>query len=497
LLAALGGALLSSAFSIRSTWPLVFLAIGCFVLSLEWSKHRADAAFSGAVFGWVAFVGGYHWMQPTLVLFWQGRVALSWTVWLAWALWVSLRFVAVAWIYVALRRRGLGIVTSLTLPWLVVESLYPALFPFYLGNTLVDQSILIQVVALGGVLLPSAWICGVGALLAELVLFIERRRPVPTLELSIVLAGTCAVLLYGWVSTRSVATMVSRAPEITVGVVQANVDVMHKRTERTLSHRRHLAQSLSLESEGPVDLLVWPETSYLRALPHALPVYGGTVRDELETPLLFGGIRKYREDGRDLRFNSAMLIGKDGWIRSAYDKRFLIPFAEFVPFEDSLGSWADLAPTMSRFRRGTETSWLQFGPWRIATPICYETIRPGYVRELVRHSKPHLLVSLTNDGWFGDSPEPHLHLLLARLRAIEHRRYLVRATNTGISAIVDPMGRIVAKTDVFETASLRHPVHLLDGPTVYGVLGNWPGYSSILALLALVLIRKPGAKSEG
>ena len=96
LLAALGGALLSSAFSIRSTWPLVFLAIGALVLSLEWSKHRGDAAFSGAVFGWMAFVGGYHWMQPTLVLFWQGRVALSWTVWLAWALWVSLRFVALA-----------------------------------------------------------------------------------------------------------------------------------------------------------------------------------------------------------------------------------------------------------------------------------------------------------------------------------------------------------------------------------------------------------------
>jgi apolipoprotein N-acyltransferase len=377
------------------------------------------------------------------------------------------------------------------LPWLVAESIYPSLFPFYLGNALVDQTILVQVVALGGVLLPSAWICGVGALLAQLVLFFGSHRPVPKLELNAVLGGTFILLLYGWLSMQSVASSVSLAPEITVGVVQANVDVVHKRSERALSHRRYLAQSRALEAEGPIDLLVWPETSYPHALPHALPVYAEAVRDELETPLLFGGIRKFSDNGRDRRFNSAMLVGRDGWIRSAYDKRFLIPFAEFVPFEDSLGSWADLAPTASRFRRGQETSWLRLGPWRIATPICYETIRPEYVRELVHDSKPHLLVSLTNDGWFGDSPEPRLHLSLARFRAIEHRRYLVRATNTGISAIVDPLGRILAETELFETESLRHSVHLLAGPTMYGVLGNWPGYLSILALLLLLLARRP------
>jgi apolipoprotein N-acyltransferase len=311
------------------------------------------------------------------------------------------------------------------------------------------------------------------------------------LELNAVLGGTFILLLYGWLSMQSVASSVSLAPEIAVGVVQANVDVVHKRSERALSHRRYLSQSRALEAEGPIDLLIWPETSYPHALPYALPVYAEAVRDELETPLLFGGIRKFSDNGRDRRFNSAMLVGRDGWIRSAYDKRFLIPFAEFVPFEDSLGSWADLAPTVSRFRRGQETSWLQLGPWRIATPICYETIRPGYVRKLVRDSKPHLLVSLTNDGWFGDSPEPRLHLSLARFRAIEHRRYLVRATNTGISAIVDPMGRILAETEVFETGSLRHSVHLLADSTIYGVLGNWPGYLSILALLSLLLARRP------
>jgi len=487
LLAALGGGLLACAFLIPSTWLLAFIAIGAFVLSLEWSKSRADSSFSAAVFGWVAFVGGYYWMQPTLALFWQGRMALSWAVWLVWAAWVSLRFVVVAWLYSGLRRRRIGIVASLTLPWLTIESLYPSLFPFYLGNTLVDQSILVQVVALGGPLLPSAWICGVGAMLAELVLFLEKRRPIPTVELAVVLGGTCVLLLYGALSMQSVAQRVSRAPEITVGVVQANVDVAHKRAERALSHRRYLAESRSLESEGSMDLLIWPETSYLQALPYALPVYGGTVRDGLETPLLFGGIRKRRENGEDRRFNSALLVGADGWIRSAYDKRFLIPFAEFVPFEDLLGSWAELAPTISRFRRGQKPNGIQLGPWRIATPICYETIRPAYVRELVRRSNPHLLVSLTNDGWFGDSPEPRLHLSLVRFRAIEHRRYLVRATNTGISAIIDPLGRIIAETELFETRSLRHRVRLLDGSTAYDVLGNWPGYLSIAALLILWL----------
>jgi apolipoprotein N-acyltransferase len=184
------------------------------------------------------------------------------------------------------------------------------------------------------------------------------------------------------------------------------------------------------------------------------------------------------------------LVDTDGRIRSAYDKRFLIPFAEFVPLADQWSWWKKTAPTLSRFHAGDELTALQLGEWKIATPICYETIRPGYVRRLVRQTNPHLLVSLTNDGWFGDSPEPRVHLRLARLRAIEHRRFLVRATNTGISAIVDPLGRIVGRTRLFEAETLRHDIRMLDDDTIYTTLGDWPGYLSAIGLVLVFVVRK-------
>jgi apolipoprotein N-acyltransferase len=97
------------------------------------------------------------------------------------------------------------------------------------------------------------------------------------------------------------------------------------------------------------------------------------------------------------------------------------------------------------------------------------------------------LINLTNDAWFGDTQEPWIHLVLAKYRTIEHRRYLVRATNSGISAIVDPLGRVVAQTGLLRRENLRHDVRMLDEDTVYTKLGDWPGWLA-LSLIALMLI---------
>jgi len=486
-LALFGGALLGAAFSVEWAWPGAFVGVAALAISLEASHSRSEVTFRGAVFGWTAYVGGFFWLQPALVSFWSGRVALSWSVWLCWGCWVALRFVAIAWAYRALRLRRLGVLVSLTLPWLTVEWLYPSVFPFYLANPVVDRTVIAQAAALGGPLLVSAWVCGVSAILTRAGLRLASGGRVPRAEWVTVLVATIILVGHGVASIRLVERLTAGGPSITVGVVQANVDVIDKRAGRALSHRRYLDQSLDLVSRRRVDVLIWPETSYMHALPRDLPTSGAVVRGDLEVPLLFGGVRR---DAGGRRFNSALLIDADGVIRSAYDKRFLIPFAEFVPFDQRLDWWHENAPTLSRFHRGGEPTWLDLRDWRIATPICYETIRPGYVRELVRRSRPHVLVSLTNDGWFGDTPEPHIHLRLARFRAIEHRRYLVRATNTGISAIVDPLGRVVEQTGTFEAAALTGQVHMLEQRTTYEILGDWPGYLSAIGLAVLQIRRR-------
>jgi apolipoprotein N-acyltransferase len=148
-------------------------------------------------------------------------------------------------------------------------------------------------------------------------------------------------------------------------------------------------------------------------------------------------------------------------------------------------------PHVEHFGASNDTPPLRLGPWRIATPICYEAIRPEFVRRMVTRTRPHLLVTLANDAWFGDSQEPWLHFGLARLRAVEHRRFLVRATNSGVSAVVDPAGRVVVSTAVLARENLRAVVHPLEGETVYARVGDWPGWLSAAVVVLTLGLRPP------
>jgi apolipoprotein N-acyltransferase len=275
---------------------------------------------------------------------------------------------------------------------------------------------------------------------------------------------------------------------VRVGIVQANLDVRNKDQLGVLTHRQHLAQTRELLAAGDVDLVIWPESAYVRGIRRPLPIASRPIVAELAVPLLFGASSVEERDGRKIKSNAVFLAGEDGMIRDAYDKNLLIPLAESLPFATVLPALARLLPHAEEFAAAETVPALAFGPWRIATPICYEAIRPEFVRRMVRESRPHLLVTLANDAWFGDSQEPWLHLGLARLRAIEHRRWLVRATNSGVSAIVDPAGRIVDRTGVLSRESLRGTVHPLAGETVYARVGDWPGWASLVVVAAALVL---------
>ena len=129
-------------------------------------------------------------------------------------------------------------------------------------------------------------------------------------------------------------------------------------------------------------------------------------------------------------------------------------------------------------------------PHNVTTLICYEDILPGFTNDAVRHADPELLVNITNDAWFGDTSEPWEHLALAKFRAIEHRRYLVRSTNSGVSAIVDPVGRIIKNSGTFQAETVDAVVHFMRGGTVYETLGDKPWYVASLAVIAGAFIRR-------
>jgi apolipoprotein N-acyltransferase len=122
--------------------------------------------------------------------------------------------------------------------------------------------------------------------------------------------------------------------------------------------------------------------------------------------------------------------------------------------------------------------------------ICYEDILPGFARDAVKEGEPDLLVNLTNDAWFGDTTEPWEHLALAKLRAVEHRRYLVRATNSGVSAIVDPTGAVVGHTKTYEAAKLMAEARFVRAHTVFERLGLAPWYLLALGTIALAFAKR-------
>jgi apolipoprotein N-acyltransferase len=499
--AAAGGALHFLGFVGYGLWPLALISLAFLLEALEDPRARGvwRALRLGALFGWVAYLGGYLWLWRIVDAFLAGNVWLGGALWLAYSLWFAGRFALFAVLYRWLRPR-LPVALAALLPLLAIEWLWPDLFPVHVGVALIDQIPWIQIADLGGPPLLSAFVVMVNAALFETWRTARGRRPRPVAVWAVAAALALGVRGYGALRIPEVEREMAAAPALRLGIVQGNLAVESKRSDPEAVARHYLEQTRELLAQGDVDLVVWPETVVARGLQRPLPLSGRFVRGELRVPILFGAATTDVVDGRRQTYNSALLLGADGTIREAYDKNLLIPFAEFVPFDARVPELIELFPAGRHFAAAGETPALALGAWRISTPICYEAVRPDFVRRMVASARPHLLVSLANDAWFGDSQEPRLHDAMARLRAVEHRRYLVRATNSGISSVVDPVGRVVARTRLLARENLRAEVRLLDGETLYGALpagalGSRSGASSSIGSTSGTGMSSSGAAS--
>ena len=494
--AALGGVLYFLGYLGWAVWPclLVFLAPLWAALDDASASRARVSLLLGATFGLTAYAGGFLWLWYLVATFLDGNRAFGVVLWILFGLWFAAGYVLYALAFRRIRRRGWPLVVAGVPPLLLLEWLQPQLFPLYAGAGLVTVPLLVQTADLGGPLLLTALLAAPSLALVATWRWWQGRAPRPVSTWLATGAAMVAVLVYGWWRIAGVDALVRDAPELRVGIVQANLGVMEKEAQAVVTHRRHLEQTRELLAEGPLDLVVWPETAYVRGLRRPLPIAGQLVREDLRVPLLFGASSVYEEEGRRRSTNAAFLVGADGMIRDAYDKNLLIPLAEYVPLAGILPSLERWFPHVGEFRASTEMPALALGPWRLAAPICYEVIRPEFVRRMMRASSPHVLVTLANDAWFGDSHEPWLHLGLARLRAVEQRRYLVRATNSGVSAVVDPAGRLVARSGLFTRESLRATIRPLEGRTVYARLGDWPGWAALALVLLGLLSDAPAAR---
>jgi apolipoprotein N-acyltransferase len=305
------------------------------------------------------------------------------------------------------------------------------------------------------------------------------------------------VLNYGISRISAIDKTIAKAEPATVSVIQGNIDqdVKWDKKFRNATIDTYFRLSRQELAKKP-SLIIWPET--------AAPFYFGYnveftekviagIRD-LGACFLIGAPTVEIVEELDSYYNSAYLISPDGRVKGRYDKVHLVPFGEYVPFRKFLPFLGKIVEQVGDFNTGSAGSTLKWGQIDMGVLICYEVIFPSLAAKLAQNNAG-LLISITNDAWFGNTGAPYQHFIMAAFRAIETRRPLVRAANTGISGYIDPAGRLLAQTGLFEEAAMTHEIPVIRNYqtfyTRHGDLLVWVCFiASLVYIMITLYIRK-------
>ncbi len=235
------------------------------------------------------------------------------------------------------------------------------------------------------------------------------------------------------------------------------------------------------------DLVVWPESPapFAEGDPRFLEALRD-VAQATKSPLVVGSVgMDYSEENQSWHdYNSAMVIGADGARVGRYDKIHLVPFGEYVPFRNLLFFARKLTGRVSEFTRGSERKVFRLNGQRYGVFICYEAVFADEVRQFARLGAD-VLVNVSDDGWYGDTSAPWQHLNMARMRAIENRRWLLRDTNNGVTAVIDPYGRVRQSIPRHRVDALRARFGFRDDVTFYSEHGDL--FAWLCAILAIAI----------
>jgi apolipoprotein N-acyltransferase len=507
-IALVAGALSALAMAPFNAWPVLFLTFPVMVWLIDGAgagrmRGVPAAAMAGWWFGLGYFVPGLYWIgyaflvdAPTFAWLMPFAV-LGLPAYLA--LFTACGFALARSIWTRDSSRVIVLAISLTVSeWLRGHVLTG--FPWNaFGYALTEPLALAQTASLIG--LWGLTFLSVAIFASPAVLIDGRSRgrkpwiaPVMALSLLVVMGIFGAVRL-ALQPTSTVANVKLRImqPDLQQDVkfnYSAKAEVMQKYL--TLSDRASGPQSTGVRDAS---ILIWPESAFpffltreadaMAQIADLLPKGTVLITGSVRAPDLPPGTRITRA------YNSVYVIDHDGSVLSVYDKLHLVPFGEYLPFQDLMERLGvvQLTKVQGGFIPGTRRHPMQIPNAPPALPlICYEAIFPGSVA--ARDARPGWIVNLTNDGWFGISTGPYQHLQQARLRAIEEGLPVVRAANTGISAVIDPVGRIVARLGLGIEGVLDSGLPSAIAPTIYARTGDTPAAILVAAALLFVIRRR-------
>ncbi|QEP44022.1 apolipoprotein N-acyltransferase [Ectothiorhodospiraceae bacterium BW-2] len=485
LLGLLAGAVAPAAFAPLGWYLLLPLSLAL----LFWLSWPLSSVRRAALLGWGYGLGyfgvGISWISVAIVDMGQTPWPLAALLTLLFVAYLALfpalalaLFIALRG-YLALQQAPMrALLLLLPLLWTATEWLRGELFtgfPWLNPGYIVTDSVL----AGWAPLLGSYGVGGGVVLLAALLALLLLRTTVKTAMLVALMVGgiyLSAALLQQQQWTEPVGERIS------VALIQGNVSRQSRWQGHSLSQRLARYRELTEPYFGQAALIIWPE--------NAIPTYYRHLEADFFTPLakrasasgstiISGGIR-YRHDGEGYH-TSLTVVGRP---EQSYHKRHLVPFGEYLPLESWLrGAINFFNMPMSNFSPGPEQqSPLQVGEWRLAATVCYEDLFAAEMRPLVKEAT--LLVNGSNNGWYGDSLAPHQHLQIARMRSLEFQRPTLRATTSGISALIERDGKVLARSQQFVAATLSGSVQPMTGLTPYLRWGEWPlvGWAVVVAI---------------
>jgi apolipoprotein N-acyltransferase len=460
------------------------------------------ALLAGWLVGAVSIFAGYYWVAETVARFSSIPTALSWSIGIGFAIASGFYVGVFAWGFAPVRRASgrfwpLGVAAWFT----ALEFLNPQLFPHYQGSMWYQTPRVFLVSAFTGTSGLTFGVILCNAVAFQLIEALRRRdrrlRADCIANLALLALLLLATVTLSELRLRRIDALEAGAASLRVALVQPNHDVPRRRELRKqgpgVFAREYVAQSrAALRDEPGIEVFVWPEGALTSAPDaernRAVRAFAREAGVEIWTG---ANVRGPDRDGERRTVNAAYRIDRNGDIDVRYDKNILVPFGETMPLADTFPALRKIRGP-GDFVRGDGMPIYDGERARFAFLICYEAIQAAYVRRAVVQD-PELLVNLTFDAWYGDTSEPHTHLMLAAAQAAQYGLPLLRSTTTGISAIVDPRGRITARTGVFTREVLVADVPLVRLPTFYARAGDWlPWSCCVLALGLLLRARRSG-----
>lgn len=495
LLAGLSGLMLVFSFAPFNIYPLAWVALVPFFLSVQGLSSK-DAFKTGFFMGMFYFFGTTYWIYHSMHDY--GGISLVPSVLIVFALagYLSLYPAVFACIFTERLRNSRYLPALMIAPvlWVSLEYLRSYLLTGFPWSTLgySQWNFLpgIQVADLTGVYGISFLVVASNAAIADFFIAKRRLRQMPLFPLfytfmAYVLFAGALVFVFSYGYYR-----LSHQPKGTplkASIVQGNIDQSRKWDENYQNEIFDTYQKLTAGAlvELP-DLVVWPESALPFPLDEKDPRLGflKDFQGNSQTPLIVGAIReKVENSGRYT--NSAALL-ESGSIPFIYDKIHLVPFGEYVPAQKVFFFANKLSDAIGQYQPGTEYRRGIIKQGEFATLICYEIVFPGLVRKFFKDGGD-FMVTITNDAWFGNSSGPYQHFSMAVLRAIENRKPVIRAANTGISGFISSKGEVIKRTNLLERKTLTAEIRTNPKRTVYSRFGDLFAYICILITLFFMI----------